>query len=138
MTGLALLDDAGLMNALRAGVERARAAHASVLAVLAEAQTRGLGARAGYRSLAELVKHVARVDTGEAKRWLTQASALFPSMTPTGAVVDPPLPLAAAALTQGVLSPAHLDVLVGALAALPAEAEQILVDVARSAEPAGV
>src|SRR3954471_9241534 len=138
MTGLALLDDAGLIDALRVGVERARSAHASVLAVLAEAQARGLDVRAGYRTLAELLKHVVRVDTSEAKRWVAQASALFPSVTPTGAVVDAPLPLVADAVAEGVLSPAHLDVLVGALAALPAEAEQILVDVARAAEPAGV
>jgi hypothetical protein len=138
MTGLALLDDAGLMDALRAGAERARSAHASILAVLAEAQARGLDARAGYRSLAELVKHVVRVDTGEAKRWVAQASALFPPMTPTGAVADNPLPVVAAAVAEGVLSSAHLDVLVGAMVSLPAEAEQILVDVARSAEPAGV
>ena len=138
MTGLALLDDAGLMDALRAGVERARSAHASVLAVLAEARARGLDSRAGYRSLAELVKHVVRVDTGEAKRWVAQASALFPTVTPTGAVVDAALPVVAAAVAEGVLSPTHLDVLVGAMASLPAEAEQILVDVARSTEPAGV
>jgi len=138
MTELALLDDAGLMDALRAGVERARSAHGSVLAVLAEARARGLESRAGYRSLAELVKHVVRVDTGEAKRWVAQASALFPSVTPTGVEVDAPLPLVAAAVADGVLSPAHLDVLVSAMASLPAEAEQILVDVARSAEPTGV
>jgi hypothetical protein len=138
MTGLALLDDAGLMHALRSGVERARSAHASVLAVLAEAQARGLESSAGYRSLAELVKHVVRVDIGEAKRWVAQASALFPSVTPTGAAVDAVLPLAAGAVAEGVLSPAHLDVLVGAMATLPADAERILVDVARSAEPAGV
>ena len=138
MNGLALLDDAGLMDALRAGVERARSAHGSVVAVLAEAQARGLESRAGYRSLAELVKHVVRVDTGEAKRWVAQASALFPSVTPTGTVVAAVLPVAAAAAAEGVLSPAHLDAVVGAMASLPAEAEQILVEVARSAEPAGV
>ncbi|MEO6082836.1 MAG: hypothetical protein ABIQ18_07000, partial [Umezawaea sp.] len=63
MTDLVLLDDAGLMDALRAEVERARSAHASILAVIAEARARGLEVRAGYRSLAELVKHVVRVDT---------------------------------------------------------------------------
>jgi len=138
MTELALLDDAGLIDALRTGVERARSAHASVLAVLAEAQARGLEVRAGYRSLAELVKHVVRVDTGEAKRWVTHASALFPSVTPTGAIVNAALPVVAGAVAEGVLSQAHLDVLVTAMATLPSEAEQILVDVARSAEPAGV
>jgi uncharacterized protein DUF222/HNH endonuclease len=138
MTDLVLLDDAGLMDALRTEVERARSAHASILAVVAEARARGLELRAGYRSLAELLKHVVRVDTGEAKRWVVQASALFPSVTPTGAVVDAPLPLVADAVAEGVLSPAHLDVLVGAMASLPAEAEPILLDVARSAEPAGV
>ncbi|MEO6083351.1 MAG: hypothetical protein ABIQ18_09625, partial [Umezawaea sp.] len=61
MTDLALLDDAGLMDALRAEVERARSAHASILAVVAEARARGLEVRAGYRSLAELLKHVVRV-----------------------------------------------------------------------------
>src|SRR3954463_14799469 len=108
MTGLALFDDAGLMDALRVGVERARSAHASVLAVLAEAQARGLESSAGYRSLAELVKHVVRVDIGEAKRWVAQASALFPSVTPTGAAVDAALPLVAGAVAEGVLSPVHL------------------------------
>src|SRR4051812_12736560 len=101
MTGLALLDDAGLMEALRVRVERARSAHASVLAVLAEAQARGLETRAGYRNLAELVTHVVRVDTGEAKRWVAQASALFPSTTPTGAVVDAAPPVVAAAVAEG-------------------------------------
>src|SRR3954469_20755982 len=116
MSGLVLLDDAGLMNALRAEVQRARTTHASILAVIAEAQARGLDARAGYRSLAELVKHVVRVDTGEAKRWVAQASALFPSVTPSGAVVGAALPVAAAALAEGALSAAHLDVVVGAMA----------------------
>ncbi|MEO6091340.1 MAG: DUF222 domain-containing protein [Umezawaea sp.] len=138
MADLVLLDDTGLMDALRTEVERARSAHASILAVIAEAHARGLEARAGYRSLAELVKHVVRVDTSEVKRWVAQASALFPSVTPTGAVVDAPLPLVAEAVEEGVLSPAHLDVLVTAMVSLPVEAEQILVDVARSAEPASV
>src|SRR5689334_25087812 len=110
MTGLALLDDAGLMDALRVRVGRARSEHSSILEVLAEAHVRGLDVRAGYRSLAELVKHVVRVDTSEAKRWVAQASALFPSVTPTGGVVDAPLPLVAEAVAEGVLSPAHLDV----------------------------
>jgi uncharacterized protein DUF222/HNH endonuclease len=138
MTGLALLDDAEVMDAFRAGLERARSGHVFALEALAEAQARGLETRAGYRSMAEFVKHAARVDTNEAKRWITQSSALFPSVTPTGAIVDTPLPIVAAAAAEGVLSPAHLDVLVGAMATLPAEAERILVDVARSAEPAGV
>src|SRR3954451_3078892 len=138
MTDLALLDDAGLIDALRTEVERARSVHASIPAVVAEARARGLELRAGYRTLAELLKHVVRVDTSEAKRWVAQASALFPSVTPTGAVVDAPLPLVADAVAEGGLSPAHLDVLVGAMVSLPAEAEPILLDVARSAEPAGV
>ncbi|WNV84156.1 DUF222 domain-containing protein [Umezawaea sp. Da 62-37] len=138
MTRLVLLDDAGLMDALRSEVERARLAHSSMLEVVAEARARGLETRAGYRSLAELVKHVVRVDTGEAKRWVNQASAVFPSVTPIGAVVATPLPVVAGAVAEGVLSSAHLDMLVGAMAGLPAEAEPILVDVARSAEPAGV
>ncbi|WNV85717.1 DUF222 domain-containing protein [Umezawaea sp. Da 62-37] len=138
MDELGLLDDAGLMDALRVEVERARSAHASVLAVLAEARARGLEVRSGYRNLAELVKHVVRVDIGEAKRWVAQASAVFPSVTPTGAVVVVPLPMVAEAMAEGVLSSAHLDVLVGAMVGLPAEAERILVDVARSAEPASV
>src|SRR3954469_4037071 len=116
MSGLVLLDDAGLMNALRAEVQRARTTHASILAVIAEARARGLETRSGYRSLAELVKHVVRVDTSEAKRWIAPATALFPSVTPTGAVVDAPLPLVAEAAAEGVLSPAHLDVLVGVMA----------------------
>src|SRR5215204_5160152 len=98
MSGLALLDDAGLIDALRTEMRRARTVHASILAVLAEAQARGLETRAGYRNLAELVKQVVRVDTSEAKRWVAQASALFPSVTPTGAVVDAALPVTAAVL----------------------------------------
>lgn len=50
MTGLALLDDAGLIHTLRAGVERARSAHASALAVPAEAQARGPGIGAWPRA----------------------------------------------------------------------------------------
>ncbi|WNV86161.1 DUF222 domain-containing protein [Umezawaea sp. Da 62-37] len=48
------------------------------------------------------------------------------------------LPLVAEAVAEDVLSAANLDVLVGAMAGLPVEAERILADVARSAEPAGV
>jgi hypothetical protein len=46
--------------------------------------------------------------------------------------------LVAEAAAEGVLSAAHLDVLVGVMEDLPAETEQTLVDVARDVDPAGV
>jgi hypothetical protein len=46
--------------------------------------------------------------------------------------------LVAEAAAEGVLSPAHLDVLVGVMEDLPAETEKTLVDVARDVDPAGV
>jgi hypothetical protein len=138
MTGLPLLDDAELMAALRSQVVEARSAHARFVALVGELQQRGVEARAGYTGLVEYLKHSFRLDTREAKRLVAQASALCPSVTPTGTPVEPRLPLVASTAAEGVLSPAHLDVLVGALADLPAESEPILVDVAREVDPVGV
>jgi hypothetical protein len=78
------------------------------------------------------------MDTREAKRLLAQASALCSSVTPTGTPVEPLLPVVASAAAEGVLSPAHLDVLVDVMEDLPAGSEQTLVDVARDVDPAGV
>jgi hypothetical protein len=138
MTGLPLLDDTELMAALRSKVVEARSAHACVVALVGELQQRGVEARAGYTNVAEFLKHSLRMDSREAKRLLAQASALCPSVTPTGAPVEPRLPLVAEAAAEGVLSAAHLDVLVGVMEDLPAESEQTLVDVARDVDPAGV
>jgi len=138
MTSLPLLDDSGLMAALRSTVESARSAHAQVVFVVGEMQRRGIDAHAGYKSLAELVKHAVRMDPREAKKLLAQADALCSSVSPTGASVEPSLPLVAEAAADGVLSAAHLDVLVGAMADLPARCEQELLDVARLVDPSGV
>jgi hypothetical protein len=62
---------AGLCDALRVEVEAIRVRHVAALAVVAEIQARGVEPSIGYPSVAELVKHVARVDTGEVKRWPT-------------------------------------------------------------------
>jgi hypothetical protein len=138
MTGLPLLGDAELAAALRSEVEESWLAHARTVAFVGELQQRGVEARAGYASLAEFLKQVLRIDTREAKRLLAQASALCPSVSPTGTPVEPTLPLVAEAAAEGVLSPSHLDVLVGAMEDLPAKFEQELVDIARKVDPAGV
>ena len=138
MDGLPLLDNAELMAALCSKVAEVRSAHAHVVSLVGELQQRDVEARAGYAGVAEFLKHALRMDTREAKRLQAQASALCSSVTPTGTPVEPLLPLVASAAAEGVLSPAHLDALVGAMEDLPAESEQILVDVARQVDPAGV
>jgi hypothetical protein len=138
MAGLPLLDDTELMAALCSQVVEERSVHARVVALVGELQQRGVEARSGYTSLVEFLKHSLRMDTREAKRLLAQASALCPSVTPTGTPVEPRLPLVASAAAEGVLSAAHLDVLVGVMDDLPAESERTLVDVAREVDPAGV
>jgi hypothetical protein len=126
------------MAALRSSVELTRSAHFQVVSVIGEMQRRGIDARAGYATLAEFLKHSLRTDTREAKRLIAQASELCSSVTPTGTPIDPRLPLVAEAAAEGQLSAAHLDVLVGVMADLPAESEQTLVQVAREVDPAGV
>lgn len=138
MTDFPQLDDAGLIAALRASVERARSAHADVVSVVGEMKRRGLNVRTGHASLAQLLKHTTRMDTREAKRLLVQVEAVCPTVTATGALVEPRLPLVASAAAEGVLSSAHLSALAAAMQDLPAEAEQTLVDTARAADPVRV
>src|SRR3954469_25462183 len=103
MTGMALLDDAEVLDTIRAGAARARSGHAAMLEGLAEARARGLDAEAGYRSMAEFVKHLVRANAGDAKRGGAQAAALFPTFAPSGAVLEAVRPGGAAAAAAGVL-----------------------------------
>jgi hypothetical protein len=128
-----LLDDAGLMAAIVAVEDSARALHQQRLALLSEAMQRGLDSRTGDKSLAQWYCHAARIDPAQVRRWMRQAELFLPSRTPTGSVLEPLHPVPLDELSEG-----HLDALAWAADKLPDWAGPTLAEYARSVEPSNV
>lgn len=106
-----------------------------ILEIIGALHQQGAAETLGYKDLPELFKHVLHWDVKTTRRKLQQAQALCPTVTPTGSRVEPVLPAVAAAMADGALSEDHVDVLTEAMAALPATAENPIVDYARQHEP---
>jgi hypothetical protein len=81
--------------------------------------------------------------SGEARRMAVHAEALCGRVTPTGARADPPLPVVADALADGVVGPDHVEAIRKAITGLPdaastedrVVAEKILCEAATTSEP---
>ena len=113
------------------------------LAVTAELEARGVALSRGATSTAVLLRQVLRISPGQARRRVADARDVCPRVTVTGEVVEPALPVAAAALRSGAISDQHLSVIRQSVRDLPpdtaedvpAAVEATLVDQAGHYDP---
>ncbi|MEV4312116.1 DUF222 domain-containing protein [Actinocrispum sp. NPDC049592] len=89
------------------------------LELVAHLNNQGLATELGYSNPAALLVHALRISPKEAKRRLAQAEELFPSITPTGSVIEPALPATASALAAGDIGSEAVDVIRKTLKDLP-------------------
>ncbi|SER86545.1 HNH endonuclease [Lentzea xinjiangensis] len=135
MTALGLASPLELLTELKRRVRALQQLQFQVVEVVAALDQQGAAQTLGYKDLVEVFKHVLHWDPKVSRRRLAQARALCPTVTPSGATVDPVLPLAAAAMAAGTLSEEHVEVVAEAMAELPAVAEVHLVEYAQQHEP---
>jgi hypothetical protein len=144
--GLDTLDNAEFL-AVAARLEALRRVLATVdYPVIAQVRVRDLSGQHLTRDAAGFLAKVHRVDPGVARGRVREADHLAVRVTLTGEVLDPLLPSLAVARRDGVVSAAHVGVIITALDALPsnlsaeqlASAEKILVDAARALSPRDV
>ncbi len=108
-----------LLDGLR-GVERARRRHASVESgLIGEVESRGLPGEHGCRSTGQFLRHLLRIDPGEAHGRAKNAAAVCSRVLPCGERVAPLLPAVAAAQAVGDISARHAAVIEKTLTDLP-------------------
>jgi hypothetical protein len=141
---VASLDDDRLLGWIGRVERLRRRAEALDHPVVAELDRRSLPERLLTGTAHRLLATLWRVNPAAAKARVSQARALSPRVTVSGAVLPPLLPVAAAARRDGAIGGEHVRVVLATLHALPAAlpvpqveaAERILTDAARSLDPA--
>lgn len=142
-SGVADLRGHELIAVVRAAEEVFRRAHALALAAAAAVVTSGTATEQGFVTPALLLGSVLRLSTHEARTRVGHAGLVGPGRTLTGEPLGPELPVAADAVAEGAIGPAHLTIVVDTLGQLPpsvgsverAAAEEALVDAARRFDP---
>ena len=137
------MSDSALLTEIRDAQAVITMAHARLLAVIAEADTRGVVVDGMFLETAAVVKDMLRLSASDAKRLVVQANAVVPGRTPTGQDLPPALPVLGKAVAAGQVMPAQVDAIVQVFATLPdtldepgrERLEEILVDAAESADP---
>jgi hypothetical protein len=135
MPALGLASPLELLDELKRKVRALQQLQFQIVEIVGALDQQGAAEALGYKDLVEVFKHALRWDPKVSRRKLTQAKALCPTVTPTGSRVEPALPGVAAAMADGALSEDHVDVLAEAMAALPAAAEEHVVEYALRHEP---
>ncbi|MGH3503291.1 MAG: DUF222 domain-containing protein [Nocardioidaceae bacterium] len=138
--------DDELLAAIRDAERERRAVDARTLALLGEAENRGLATAKGYSSTRGLVCDLLSISRGEANRRLAVSGAVTGKRGIGGETAAPVLPTVGAALAEGAVSVEHVEVVEKFRASLPATvtgeawepAEKILADLARSVDPAAL
>jgi hypothetical protein len=105
---------------------------------IAELERRGAASELGYKNVAQVLRHAVRWDPKTARQWVARAVLLAREITPTGSVLEPELPVTAAAVAEGALSGEHVSVVAEVMKDLPPEQEQSVVEFAREHEPSAV
>ena len=95
------LDDNGIVQTLREIEELSRRTQSVMLDVVAEADARGIAARAGFGSTARLLAGMLRLSTAEARIRCEHAAMVGARRALTGEALPPRLPETAAALAGG-------------------------------------
>ncbi len=132
--------DEELLRAFAECETRLRREYAASLALIAELETRDAAGAMGYSGLALLLRDVARISTGEARRRISQAGAVTETPLVSGGVVAAALPVTAAALREGALGGDHVEEIVKVVRDLPLHvpdadrelAEQVMVEAAHT------
>jgi Domain of unknown function (DUF222)/HNH endonuclease len=96
------------------------------LAVTAELDTRGVAAARGATSTAVLLRQLLRISPGQARRRISDARSVHPAVALTGEILDPALPVAAAAVAAGTISDQHLQVIRQTVEQLPAAVQDMV------------
>lgn len=105
---------------------------------IAELERRGAAGELGYKNLSQVLRHAVRWDLKTARQWVARAELLARDVTPTGSVLEPELPVTAAAVADGELSGEHISAVAEVMKDLPPEAELPVVEFAREHEPSAV
>jgi hypothetical protein len=127
-----------LLNAVVGDVVEIRVLENSMMRKIAELDRRGAASELGYKNVAHVLRHAVRWDLKTAQQWVARAELLSPEVTPTGSVLEPGLPLTAAAAAEGALSGEHISAVAEAMKTLPPELEHLVVEHAREHEPSAV
>lgn len=140
---LALLGDAEVLDELRTVERESRVVWARMLDTIAEIGARDLAGPAGFGSTARLLADMLHLSRGEAGRRVASAAVLGPRRAVTGDVLEPTLPVLAAAVADGSVNPEQVRVITKVLDAVPATVspderalvEKTLTDHARDFDP---
>ncbi|MGH3619546.1 MAG: DUF222 domain-containing protein, partial [Pseudonocardiaceae bacterium] len=92
---------------------------AHMLSVVAEIDSRGTAATAGYSTTTELVRAVARVPLGEARARVAAAAEVLPNRGLNGVPVEPKLPATAEAVAEHAIGAADVRVIRSILGRIP-------------------
>ncbi|MFD2420830.1 HNH endonuclease signature motif containing protein [Amycolatopsis pigmentata] len=141
------LSDTAVLDALRETEIRRRRLYRDELVLVAEIEARGIATSRGVHiETSALLRDMFNLSSPEAQRMVAHAEALCGTVTPTGARLDPRLPVVADALGDGMISPGHVEAIRKAVTGLPdtaspedrAIAEKILCEAAITSEPSHV
>lgn len=138
------LGDAELLYALREKETERRRAYADELRLIAEIEARGIAVERGcYIGVGALLREMLNLNPVDVRRMVAHAQALNGSVSPSGARIEPELPLVADTLAEGAVGPEHVETIRKAIGKLPDSAsdedrvmaEKILCEAATSSEP---
>ncbi len=115
-TAPATSDVLGLVRAIET---QARRLHAASVAVVGQLTDRGLAAPAGASSTAALLRQLLPLSASDAYRRVRLAGATCRSTGVSGVVIEPALPLLAAALRSGAVGAVNAGVIVSTLNGFP-------------------
>ncbi|WP_027945637.1 DUF222 domain-containing protein, partial [Amycolatopsis taiwanensis] len=138
--------DGDLAAIMVAWEEKLRMDYAQMLAIVGEAEQRGLGKSLGFKDTSAFLTDALRISAREAKQRIEHAAATMPSSSLTGVPQPPPLSATGEALAAGAINAEHVQAITAIFQACPAEIpveqreadEQILVNLARQAGPEAV
>ncbi|MFJ5989087.1 DUF222 domain-containing protein [Lentzea sp. NPDC092896] len=133
-----LLSTDELLAAVVGDVVEIRVLENVMMQKIAELEQRGAASELGYRNVAHVLRHAVRWDLKTARQWVARAELLTRQLTPTGSLLEPELPVTAAAVVEGALSGEHISAVAEVMKDLPPEAEQPVVEFAQAHEPSAV
>lgn len=133
-----LLSTDELLSAVVGDVVEIRVLENAMMQKIAELERRGVAGELGYKNLPQVLRHAVRWDLKTARQWVARAELLAREVTLTGSVLEPELPVTAAAVADGELSGEHISAVAEVMKDLPPEAELPVVEFAREHEPSAV
>lgn len=140
------LSDGELAELLARREEQARRDYAERLALVAEAEQRGLATNLGYRDGVRLLREILNLAPHDAKRRMDHAAATMGAPSVTGQRVEASLPRTGEALCDGEINPEHVTEIDKVMSQISGQVEHELyddseanlVELARQANPATV